>query len=190
MGFDKRAYSRTYKRETYHWRKAHGICTRCGKEDAEPHRTLCAECAEKRNARNKRYRGSLDAEKRQEFMRRAREQSRAQWERRKSMGLCGICGKKAAKGKAHCIECLLKIRRRNHRRRETERVKTDFGEGLCCRCNEPVVSGKKLCKKHYDIALRATKKANRLNQEKKTNAKHVWQGNNKICFWQKKKPAT
>ena len=46
MSFDKCAYSRTYARDTYHWRKEHGICTRCGKEGAEPHKTLCAECAE------------------------------------------------------------------------------------------------------------------------------------------------
>lgn len=186
MGFDKCAYSRAYARDTYHWRKEHGICTRCGKEDAEPHKALCAECAEKQSAQNKRYWGSLDEKKRQKFMQRTRERNRARREQRKSMGLCVICGKKAAKGKAHCIECLLKIRRRHHEQYEAERVKTDFGEGLCCRCNEPVVPGKKLCAKHYDIALRATKKANRLNQKKKTNAKHVWQGNNKICFGQKK----
>ena len=55
---------REYARETYHWRKAHGVCVKCGKEDAELGKTLCVECAEKQSAHNKRYWGSLDAEKR------------------------------------------------------------------------------------------------------------------------------
>lgn len=182
MSFDKRAYSRTYARDTYHWRKEHGICTRCGKEDAEPHKVLCAECAEKQSAQNKRYWGSLDEKKRQKSMQRTQERNRARREQRKSMGLCVICGKKAAKGKAHCIECLLKIRRKNHRQRETERVKTDFSEGLCCRCNEPAMPGKKLCKKHYDAAIKGVKAM----QGMSPSEKHGWRSDNRLIFRQKK----
>lgn len=186
MSFDKCAYSRTYARDTYHWRKEHGICTRCGKEDAEPHKTLCAECAEKQSARNKRYWGSLDTEKRQKFIRQTRERSRAQREQRKSLGLCVICGRKAAKGKAHCVECLIRKRRRNREQYDAKRVKTNFKEGFCSRCNEPVVPGQKLCKKHYDIARCATRKANYVKQEIKRDAKHVWRRDNAVAFRQKK----
>lgn len=88
-------YNRVYARETYHWRKAHGICTRCGKEDAEPHKTLCAECAAKHAARIRRYWAALDEEKRQETLRRKHEVRTLN----KTRGLCIYCGKKGCEGK-------------------------------------------------------------------------------------------
>ncbi|UZE45941.1 hypothetical protein [Selenomonas sputigena] len=174
---------REYARETYHWRKEHGVCVKCGKEDAEPGKTLCAECAEKQSVHNKRYWGSLDAEKRQKIIRQTRERSRAQREQRKNLGLCVICGKKAAKGKAHCIECLLKERRRNFERYNTRRVKTDFSEGLCCCCNEPALPDKKFCKKHYDIAQRRAEKA----RKSQDITKHTWKQDNRLIFIKQKK---
>lgn len=183
MSFDKRAYSRTYERETYHWRKAHHVCTKCGKEDAEPHKTLCAECAAKCAATDKKYRDSLDEERRQ----RIKQQKQAQKARRRNSGLCLECGKIAIKGRRFCLDCLIKTRRRNKKRYDAKRVKTIFADGLCCRCNEPALPDKMLCAKHYDIARHSMEKVNRLNQERRATANHVWRGDNKICFQQKKK---
>ena len=178
-----REYNRVYARETYHWRKAHHVCTKCGKEDAEPHKTLCAECAAKCTAIDKKYRSSLDEERRQ----RIKQQKQAQKDRRRNSGLCVECGKTALKGRRFCLECLIKTRRRNKKQYDAKRVKTNFAEGLCSRCNEPALTGKKLCAKHYDVARRSMEKVNRLNRERRDTSNHVWRGDNKICFQQKKK---
>ena len=124
-----------YERETYHWRKAHHVCTKCGKEDAEPHKTLCAECAAKCAATDKKYRDSLDEERR----RRIKQQKQAQKDRRRSSGLCVECGKTAVKGRRFCLDCMIKTRRRNKKQYDAKRVKTIFADGLCCRCNEPAL---------------------------------------------------
>ena len=171
-------YNRVYARETYHWRKAHGICTRCGKEDAEPHKTLCAECAVKHAARIRRYWAALDEEKRQETLRRKHEVRTLN----KTRGLCIYCGKKAVKGRTHCLECALRGKRKGKARLEARRVKTDFSEGLCCRCNEPVMPGKKLCKKHYDAAIKGVK----VMQGMSPSEKHGWRSDNRLIFKQKK----
>lgn len=81
---------------------------------------------------------------------------------------------------------MIKTRRRNKKQYDAKRVKTIFADGLCCCCNEPVVPGKKVCAKHYDIARRSIEKVNRLNREREATANHVWRGDNKICFQQKK----
>lgn len=174
-----REYNRVYSREMYYWRKAHGICTNCGKEDAEPHKVLCAECAEKKQHTAKRYWDDLPEEAREKAIQRVSTRRRSL----KAQGLCVGCGRKAAKGKAHCIECLLKARRNSRARRDAERVKTNFKEGLCSRCNEPVVLGQKLCTKHLEIARRCAEAA----RKGLTNVNHPWRDNNKICFQQKKK---
>ena len=161
MSFDKRAYSRTYERETYHWRKAHHVCTKCGKEDAEPHKTLCAECAAKCAAIDKKYRSSLDEERRQ----RIKQQKQAQKDRRRNSGLCVECGKTALKGRRFCLDCMIKTRRRNKKQYDA----------------------KMLCAKHYEIARRSMEKVNRLNRERRATANHVWRGDNRVVFQQKKK---
>ena len=129
-------YNRVYARETYHWRKAHGICTRCGKENAEPHKTQCAECAAKHAALVRKCWAVLDEEKRQETLRRKHELRTLS----KTRGLCN-CGKKAVKGRTHCLECALRRKCKSKMGLEAKRVKTDFSEGLCCRCNEPANAG-------------------------------------------------
>ena len=170
-------YVRTYRRETYRWRKEHHICVKCGKEDAEPHKVLCAECAAKCRANNKRYWGALDDESRQKFA----QQKRVLREQLKSMGLCPRCGRKAARGKVHCVECLLKARRVSKKQHEVRRVKTNFTENTCRYCNEPVVPGKKLCAKHLEIAQHCIQIA----RSRTPTANHPWRLDNKIAFAKK-----
>lgn len=81
---------------------------------------------------------------------------------------------------------MIKTRRRNKKQYDAKRVKTIFADGFCCRCNEPALPDKMLCAKHYDIARRSMEKVNRLNQERRATANHVWRGDNKICFQQRK----
>ena len=58
------------------------------------------------------------------------------------------------------------------------RVKTDFSDGLCRLCNEPVVTGKKLCARHCAIAKKNLKKAN----AQQSNADHPWRHGNQLIF--------
>ena len=187
MGFDKREYNRAYNQEMYQWCKAHDICAHCHKNATEPHRTLCADCAARQVERNQKLFAALPEAQQQARLNQAAARVSQLKKRRIEHGECIRCGKKVAKGKKHCTECLLKIRRRNRARYDAKRVKTDFHEGLCNRCNEPALPGKMLCKKHYDIALRNIEKGKHLNQERGTTAEHVWRGDNKICFQQQKK---
>ena len=170
-------------KETYHWFKDHHICTKCGKEDAEPHQTMCAECLEKSRACKKKAYAALDEDARRMKCQRSAER----YERLKAQRICPKCGRKSVKGFVLCLECRLKGRRRDRERRVERRVKTDFSEGICSKCNEPVVPGKKVCAKHYDAMVRRIQAVHRLNQEKKTNAKHVWRGDNRVAFQKKKK---
>lgn len=156
----------------------HTVFARDAEEDAEPHKTLCAECAAKHAARIRRYWAALDEEKRQETLRRKHEVRTLN----KTRGLCIYCGKKAVKGRTHCLECALRRKRKGEARLEARRVKTDFSEGLCCRCNEPVMPGKKLCKKHYDAAIKGVKAM----QGMSPSEKHGWRSDNRLIFKQKK----
>ena len=173
-----REYHREYNRETYYWRKEHQICVKCGREDAEPHKTFCAKCAEKNRHAGKRYWADLPEEARKKAIQRTSERKRSL----KAQGLCMRCGRKAAKGKVYCIECLLKARRRNREQYDAKRVKTNFKEGLCCRCNEPIVPGKKLCAKHLKIAQRCIEIARRA----RSLGKHLWRKDNNWIFKKKK----
>ena len=182
----KQEYQCIYGHKRYEWYKAHGICTQCGQEDAVPGTTLCPECTAKRMEQCAKYWRSLSAETRQRIIQKKGEQRRALREQRKSLGLCVICGKRKAEvGKLHCTECLIKIRRRNKECYDARRVKTNYSEGLCCRCNEPTLPGKKLCAKHYDIARRGVEAARR----GLTNTDHPWRGDNNMIFGKKKQPA-
>lgn len=179
----KQEYQRIYSHERYEWLKEHGICTNCGQEDAVTGTTLCPECAVKRLEQNAKYWRSLSAETRQKIVQKKSGQRRALREHRKSLGLCVMCGeRKAVDKKLYCIECLIKIRRKNKKYYDARRMKTNFKEGLCCRCNEPAVPGQKLCKKHYDIARRSAEAARR----GLTNTDHPWRGDNNMVFGKKK----
>lgn len=117
--------------------------------------------ARKKNAaQGRNHWRSISAEERRKIIQCKVEQKRARRKQRESMGLCVVCGKrKAIKGKKHCLECLLKARRANRAQYDAKRVKTNFSEGLCCKCNDPVVPGKKVCARHYDIARRSMEAA-------------------------------
>ena len=171
-------------KETYHWFKDHHICTRCGKEDAEPHQTMCAECLEKSRACKKKAYAALDEDARRMKCQRSAER----YERLKAQRICPKCGRKSSKGFVLCLECRLKGRRRDRERRVERRVKTDFSEGTCSKCNEPVVPGKKVCAKHYNAMVRRIEAVNRRNQERKTRAHHIWVRDNDLAFQQRKSP--
>ena len=153
------------RKNNYYYLKKHGICVRCGTREAMPKHVLCDVCAEKeRKWKEKRNALMTDDEKRLDANHRnavTKERNR----RYKENGLCILCGKKALEGKSYCLECLIKTRRRAHaiyyrKREKIGYVKTNFSPGLCSKCNEPALPGKKLCQRHYEAALKGLRKAN------------------------------
>ena len=175
---ERRAKECAQHRERYYWYKEHGICVRCGQEDAAPGKVKCEECAAKEATRR------LAAYYRQGKAQQAADLQRhkVRYARRKALGLCTDCGKTVSTGKRLCLDCSLRRRRYDKRYFDAHRrVKTDFSDGLCRLCNEPVVPGKKLCARHYAIAAANARKAHA--QRPKGN--HGWRRGNRLIFKKK-----
>jgi hypothetical protein len=69
--------------DIYATRRRLGLCTKCGKEDAEANRAVCSSCAARDARRKKRYA-----------------------ERARKRGKCTRCKqRKARDGRAHCVPC-------------------------------------------------------------------------------------
>lgn len=108
-----------------------------------------------------------------------RRRKRELYAKHRAKGLCANCGKKTSAGKRLCLDCFLRRRRYDKRYFDAyRRVKTDFSDGLCRLCNEPVVTGKKLCARHCAIAKKNLKKAN----AQQSNADHPWRHGNQLIF--------
>lgn len=148
-GTDKREYMKAYSHELYRWYKEHGVCTQCGKQKAEPHKTMCIECATKQAEAKRNARRNMSDEQRQEWLTKLRDLKREAYKRRKAQGQCVRCGKPVKRGGVRCFECEQVNRRYSALAREKRRVKTRFDKGLCSKCNEPALPGMKLCEKHY-----------------------------------------
>ncbi len=168
--------------DRYYFLKEHHICVCCGQRDAFHNKTMCPECLEKCNKRaSKRY-----AKDKEQILQRKRKRDKALYARRKAEGLCVKCGhKKATKG-VFCLECYVKERKREIER--TEKRKRENGgsireiwkeKGLCAQCGEPRIPGKRLCQKHYDIAIKNVQKAKHYTK--------WWRQDNQLLFMKKEK---
>lgn len=87
-----------------------------------------------------------------------------QWaEKKKAQGLCLSCGKRKAVHGVRCAECAAKcleyskayyikkkLRNNPDGKTITQRRRDN---GLCVYCGKPVVTGKKVCKIHYEVKL-------------------------------------
>ena len=92
----------------YLFYKSHGICVKCGWNDALPGHTLCGECTYKNNERAAHRYGRQTEEQKQAHNAYLRELRR----KRVESGICIQCGsRKAAEGKQMCIECSIKAKR-------------------------------------------------------------------------------
>lgn len=135
----------------------------------------CEECAAKEATRR------LAAYYRQGKAQQAADlqQHKVRYARHKALGRCTDCGKTVSTGKRLCLDCSLRRRRYDKRFFDAHRrVKTDFADGLCCKCNEPVVPEKKLCARHYAIAAANARKAH----AQRPNGNHPWRHDNQLIF--------
>lgn len=131
--------------DLYHWYKKHKICVVCRKNDAEGNYTTCLAC---RMAM--REKGDTHSEQ-------AKAKNKERLKRRRDLlyafGVCVQCGKHdAKKGSTSCEYCLARSRKCSEKARRRRGIYARDGytkSELCYFCNEPVVGGKKTCKKHY-----------------------------------------
>lgn len=92
-----------------------------------------------------------------------------------------MCGKrKIQSGHCACIDCVLISTRRSRNMRYKNGVGILRSEyvsyGLCAICGGVVVEGKKLCAKHYEIAVGSVQRLNAARD----NSGHIWRGQNNL----------
>lgn len=155
--------------------KKAGICTSCGSEEAEPNKTMCFECLEKRRINSRRYREKMTLEERKEAKRKKSEAAKILYAKRKKEGTCVICGKRKSVKWALCLDCYVKRERKKHTGiSRTERP----AYGQCFVCASPVVENKKMCGRCIEKYKLNLAKAN----EAKKNKEHTWNRDNKLVF--------
>ena len=139
-----REYERARSRRIAAERIAAGLCTGCGKSQAEPERRLCGECGEHRRAAEReryaeaRARGELYGGKPVGVKRKAAgAASRKRREARIAAGVCTRCGRHPPiEGGTECQSCR-DIRRARERKQWAERR----AAGECGKCGVTVAAG-------------------------------------------------
>lgn len=79
-------------------------------------------------------------------------------EQARKKGLCIVCRKAPANHGVTCEECFRRNSKRQKQRYEKKRCAKDYSN-KCSRCEAPRIEGKKLCEKHYAIAMKNLEKA-------------------------------
>ena len=179
-----------YSRSNYKFLKSRRICTKCGKRKAVNNVTYCEYCLEKDTIKNAKYR-----EKNRETLRQKnKERMKNLRDKRKQNGECTDCGNKLnllldGKNVAKCKKCRTYHKNYIAKRRskiekeyitKEERVKAK----LCLYCNSKAIENKKLCEKHFNIALENLSKADK-------GSDHIWRkhdnANIKKILWHKER---
>ena len=151
---ERREKRRIYNRELYAFRKANGICVRCGKEKAYKGSACCLVCRFEHNA------SSMQSHNKHRdddgYLEHLAEKSKKIYYKRKEQHLCIRCGKKMPDSVTTnmCDRCKV-IVNRNERERNIEAgviPNTLRGNGIYCAvCRKPVEQqGKKLCNRCYE----------------------------------------
>lgn len=169
-----------YKKMRYYARKKDGVCVRCGREDAYTMagRSYCAECVEKMNEINKRYRENHPKANHDKCKKRR--------DTLNDKGLCERCGKRAAKpGRKLCETCMKKMADKNRDKKIANGMNWPRGDnGICWNCNrENAIPGKRLCVVCYEKSLINMKCAHDANKKiALAGIKHFWKYDNENVF--------
>lgn len=148
-------------RERRHWYLSHKICPRCGKNDLMGDETICPEC------RAKEVNTTLKNRDRDSYNSYHNEWAKSAYQKRKGSGVCTRCGKrKATEGYTTCAICR---ERDNSSRRARNGVsyrseRTD--NGICYFCDNPVKTGYKVCKMHYQMNVQNAAKGRKTHEAK------------------------
>lgn len=164
----------TYSKEVYHWRKEHGICTRCGKHEAT-YGTRCVVCASEQAEKKRQEYKSMTEEEKRKFLDKRNERRKKLRQKRKGNGLCRMCGKPVYKNYTACYEHYLYMKRKN--KEYAERRRKGFAEeGKCRICGKEVVKGKKLCQEHLEQARERMKYASQFKTKAEAKLKEMGGG--------------
>ena len=161
------------RRRTAEW-IARGVCTKCGVNQPEPGRRLCAACGEKRRAAERaRYarakrRGELYGGRNPQVKRKAgRAASARRRQARLDGGTCVRCGRRLpVEGGATCQPC-----REIRQAAERELYASRKAAGLCVSCGRPAFAGEARC------GVCATVDGQRRNRDRKnaTSRRRYWE---------------
>lgn len=166
-----------YSKSNYEFLKIRGICTKCGKNKAVNKTTYCEYCLEKDVIKNAKYREKNRHRLREENKKRMQDLR----DRRKQNGECTKCGKKlnlvfdgnntvkCKRCKVYYMEYMRKRRSKDDKQKITREEKIELK--VCLYCNSKAIEGKKLCEKHYNIALNNLSKVDRNNHSFRKYAK-------------------
>lgn len=168
------------EKRRYEYRKANGICTRCGKNKALEGKTICSECAEKMSVSRKANReyarkigkctvchqeytipGKCVCERCNEKMDGNRKKNYdadkvhkrdvARIEDCRSKGICIGCKKRPVqKGFAYCSTCRIKRKTRIEANKCDIERSERYKYGLCYVCGEPIDTAGRSCQKCKD----------------------------------------
>ena len=142
--------AKKYARDLYYYYKNKGICPNRCKQEAEPNKVFCFECAEARNKRmREKYKENQDYKYTQleNTKRRAKERRK----KRKEQGLCIICGKRKINkpySETRCIECYIKRKQSEKRLNKNKILRHDrYFYDLCYNCSKKgLYNGTHYCK--------------------------------------------
>lgn len=163
----------TEKYQEYHFYKDLGICVRCHKNPAEPHKVLCLECAFADTERTKR--------KREEAIERYKKRDLDKYYKLKEQGICTYCKhEKAVAGKTKCAKCLAKIRSKKEQKRQDICRSERISYGLCYICGDKAIDGKGVCQKCYETRLESISKIMYMKTDE------YWRNDNKVVFSKRK----
>ena len=140
--------ARRYAKEVREWRKAHGFCTRCGKEKAEKGKSLCLICKmDEREKRREKY-ANMPEEKKKEHLEEKREKAELIRKEKKANGICLQCSRPVYKNHSYCYEHYISQKKADKRHRK--KIYPYHPTGVCRICGKEPAPGHKLCPEHYE----------------------------------------
>ena len=152
-----RKKKRKQNNSDYHYFKEMGICPLCQTRKILDGKASCEIC--------RAYKAGVALKRREENLlairKRDDELKRRQYETRKKLHVCTVCGKVTVDDGYHtCIRCRIKNRIAKKRWKDKKRRSPDNlrevwknDESVCAFCGQPVVKGKRVCQKHYDMIM-------------------------------------
>lgn len=157
----------------YDFYKSIGICVRCHKRTAEPHKIMCLECSDKEKIHDK--------SKRHRNISYIKKKDLDKYYLLKQQGICTYCKhEKAVPGTTKCAKCLAKIRTKRQAKRCEIARSERRSYGICYICGKnPVLPRKGACAECYEVRLEAMGKCLE-NREEGFNT--YWKQENKLIF--------
>ena len=150
-------------KEIREWRKSHGICVRCWKDDAVSGKTLCLVCLMDRREYAREHYSRSEEERRI-----LNEKKRLRTAEKKSRGECLQCSRPVYKNHAYCHEHYISQKRAHDRNR---RKKYPYHPtGTCWICGAEPEPGFKMCpvhRKEYADRINLLNDQRRIQNEKR-----------------------